>query len=125
HDVARRGAAFAHPGRCLRSQVSYNMGLGRYLWWQQIPRTGTSADRADTRRKGGFGVYDAPEPWGPWTTAYFTEEWDIGPGETASFPAKWMSADGRTAHLVFSGDDSFAVRKATLRTDGAEGPAPD
>src|SRR5207249_3749377 len=30
------------------------------------------------------------------------------------FPAKWMSGDGRTLHLVFSGDDNFSVRKATL-----------
>ncbi len=40
--------------------------------------------------------------------------WDVGPGETASFPTKWMSADGKTVHLVFSGDDCFSVRKATL-----------
>jgi hypothetical protein len=25
-----------------------------------------------------------------------------------------MSDDGKTVHLVFSGDDSFSVRKATL-----------
>jgi hypothetical protein len=71
--------------------------------------------KADTRFEGGFGIYDAPEPWGPWTTVFFTEKWDVGPGETASFPTKWMSADGRTLHLVFSGDDGFAVRRATLR----------
>jgi hypothetical protein len=86
---------------------------------------GTDGKGADTRFEGGLAVYDAPEPWGPWTTAYFAERWDVGPGESASFPAKWMSADGRTAHLVFSGDDSFAVRKATLRTAGAEGRSPD
>jgi hypothetical protein len=27
-----------------------------------------------------------------------------------------MSADGKTLHLVFSGDDSFSVRKAVLET---------
>ena len=63
---------------------------------------------------GGFGIYDAPEPWGPWTTVYYTEEWDVGPGETSSLPTKWMGADGKTLHLVFSGDDSFSVRKLTL-----------
>jgi hypothetical protein len=45
---------------------------------------------------------------------FFTEEWDVGPGETSSFPTKWMSADGKTLHLVFSGDDYFVVRRATL-----------
>ena len=63
----------------------------------------------------GFArVTGAPEPWGPWTTAFFTEQWDVGPGEHGDFPAKWMSADGQTLHLVFSGDDSFTVRKATV-----------
>ena len=66
------------------------------------------------RFHGGFGVYDAPEPWGPWTTAYFTEAWDVGPGETGCFPTKWMGADGTNLALVFSGDDCFSVRKATL-----------
>ena len=68
----------------------------------------------DTRFAGGLAVYDAPEPWGPWTTAYFAERSDVGPGDTASFLAKWMSADGLTLHLVFSGEDSFSVRRATL-----------
>ena len=40
----------------------------------------------------------------------------LGPGESASFPTKWMSDGGRTLHLVFSGDDSFSVRRARLTT---------
>ena len=59
-------------------------------------------------------IYDAPEPWGPWTTAFTTEAWDVGPGETSSFPTKWMSPDGKTLYLVFSGNDDFAARKAIL-----------
>ena len=106
-DVAKRAAVFTHTGRCYRSGITYCAPLRRYLWVQIIPGD-------DTRFRGGFGVYDAPEPWGPWTTAYFTEAWDVGPGETASFPTKWMSDDGRTLWLVFSGDDCFSVRKATL-----------
>src|SRR5207302_1323954 len=78
---------------------------------------GRGKDAADTRYRGGFGVYDSSEPWGPWSTAYFTEAWDVGPGESASFPSKWSSAnagDGGDLYLVFSGDDSFSVRKARL-----------
>ena len=108
-DVARRGAVFTHEGRCYRSAVSYDAGLKRYLWCQTLPG-------GDARFRGGFGVYDAPEPWGPWTTAFFTPAWDVGPGETSSFPAKWMSPDGKTLHLVFSGDDGFSVRRAVLAT---------
>jgi CubicO group peptidase (beta-lactamase class C family) len=117
-EVAHRGAVFEHKGRCYRSGVTYDAGLKRYLWVQIIP--GTEGTKADTRFEGGFGVHDAPEPWGPWTTAFFTEKWDVGPGDTASFPAKWMSADGKTLHMVFSWDDHFAVRKATLTAAGAE-----
>ena len=116
-EIADRGAVFTHKGRCYRSGITFNAGLKRYLWVQIIP--GTEGKKADTRFEGGFAVYDAPEPWGPWTTVYFTEKWDVGPGETASFPTKWMSADGKTLHLVFSGDDHFAVRKASLTTAGA------
>jgi CubicO group peptidase (beta-lactamase class C family) len=111
-EIADRGAVFDHKSRCYRSGITFNAGLKRYLWVQIIP--GTEGKKADTRFEGGFAIYDAPEPWGPWTTVYFTEKWDVGPGETASFPTKWMSADGKTIHLVFSGDDHFAVREASL-----------
>ena len=99
-DIARRGAAFENPDGALRSAMTYVAPLGRYLWWQQIPAPPGSRDRGDTRFEGGFAVYDAPEPWGPWTTAYFTPRWDVGPGESGNFPAVWMSADGRTVHLL-------------------------
>lgn len=106
-DLDRRGAVFTHPGKCYRSGISYNAALGRYLWCQILPGE-------EPRKSGGFGLYDAPEPWGPWTAAFFAETWDVGPGETSSLPTKWMSGDGRTAHLVFSGDDCFSVRRADL-----------
>jgi hypothetical protein len=67
----------------------------------------------DERFEGGFGIYEAPEPWGPWKTVFFTTRWDVGPGETSSFPTKWMQADG-TCHLLFSGDDYFSVRAVKL-----------
>lgn len=106
-DLGRRGAVFANPGRCYRSAISYNRPLGRYLWSQTLPGD-------DPRERGGFGLYDAPEPWGPWTTAYFTEDWDVGPGENSSVPTKWIGDDGTTIHLVFSGDDCFSVRRGVL-----------
>jgi CubicO group peptidase (beta-lactamase class C family) len=109
NEISKRGAVFTHAKRCYRSGISYDPGLKRYLWSQTLPD-------GDARFKGGFGIYDAPEPWGPWTTVFFTENWDVGPGETSSFPTKWMSADGLTLHLVFSGQDSFSVRRAKLIT---------
>jgi hypothetical protein len=89
----------------------------RCLWCQVLPGD-------DPRFRGGFGIYDAPEPWGPWTTVYFTDEWDVGPGESSSLPPKWMSADGKTVHLVFSGDDCFSVRRGVLEIRGVTGARP-
>jgi hypothetical protein len=111
-DIAGREGVFHSPDSCLRSAMTYNAGIGRYLWWQQIPQPPGHPDRGDTRFEGGFAIYDAPEPWGPWTTAYFTEQWDVGPGEHGDFSAKWMSSDGTEAWLVFSGDDAFSLRSA-------------
>ncbi len=107
-DIRDRGALLKNPGACYRSSISYNPALKRYLWCQ----TGRGED---TRYRGGFTIYDALEPWGPWTVAYQTSEWDVGPGETMHLPAKWMSDDGLTLHVVFSGDDCFSVRRGMIR----------
>jgi hypothetical protein len=109
-DVNQRQALFTNPQKCWRSSISYHAGTGRYLWWQQISANGS----ADTRYTGGLGIFEAPEPWGPWTTVYYTEKWDVGPGDLGCFPTKWMCEDGKTIHLVFAGNDNFSVRKATL-----------
>ncbi len=114
-EIGERGAVFANPGRCYRSGISYDAGLRRYLWCQ----TGASGD---ARFAGGFAIYDAPEPWGPWTSVFHTDTWDVGPGESSSLPTKWMSADGRVVYLVFSGEDSFSVRKGTLLPKNDPGP---
>jgi CubicO group peptidase (beta-lactamase class C family) len=108
-DIADRGAVFINPGKCYRLGISYNAGLKRYLWCQTI----YGSD--DMRFKGGLGIFDGPEPWGPWSTVYYTEQWDVGPGETSSFPTKWMSGDGKTCYLVFSGEDCFSVRKGVFQ----------
>jgi len=106
-NLNERGAVFENAKGCYRSSVSYHAPTKRYLWCQ----TGLGED---TRFVGGFSIYDAPEPWGPWTVAFHTDQWDVGPGESMHLPTKWMSADGRAIWLVFSGDDCFSVRRGTL-----------
>lgn len=105
--IADRKPVFWNPGRVYRSGVSFHEPTGRYLLCAVVPGE-------DTRFEGGFGVYDAPEPWGPWTTVYYSAKWDVGPGETCSFPTKWMGE--RELHMLFSGDDFFSVRKAAIQT---------
>jgi uncharacterized protein DUF4185 len=107
--IQDRGHIFVHSGKCYRTTVSYNAALKRYLLCQIV-----ADPTRDSRFGGGFGIYESPDPWGPWSTVYYTTDWDVGPGETCSLPTKWMSADGKTLYLVFSGDDCFSVRKATL-----------
>jgi len=106
-EISARGAIYVDPGACFRPHVTYYPVLKRYLLTMSGPG-------ADTRFAGGLGVYDAPEPWGPWTTAFYTDTWDVGPGESSEFPSKWFGADDGTARLVFSGDDSFSIRRATI-----------
>jgi len=108
-DIRGRRAVFSNPGRCYRSGISYNSGLKRYLWCQTL-----HGGDDDMRFKGGIGIFDASEPWGPWSSVFYTENWDVGPGETSCFPTKWMSSDGRTCYMLFSGDDCLSVREATL-----------
>ena len=106
-DIARRGAAFRYAGGCNRMAVTYNAPLKRYLM------TMRSRGRA-SRGADHFSIYDAPEPWGPWTTVFRTSKWDVDPGEAQHIPAKWIGPDGRSLYLVFSGSDSFSIRRAAL-----------
>ena len=125
-NIRNRKPVFTFPGGVNRLDVSYNAPLGRYLM--------TMRSRARAGGLNQFSIYDSPEPWGPWTTVYYTETWNGsslsngqgGWGEAQHIPTKWISEDGRTFYLVFSGNDSFAMRKATLtvsnkgKTDGNE-----
>jgi CubicO group peptidase (beta-lactamase class C family) len=104
-DIGRRAGVFENRGHCFRGTVSYNRGLRRYLLCQ----AGATRDV-----HAGFGIFGAPEPWGPWTTITYAPQWDTDPGETCNLPTKWISGDGRTLFLVFSGGDAFNVRQARV-----------
>ena len=117
-DIAQRGFVFENPGRAWRSSMVYNSAIGRYIWWQ-----GHQAAVA-TDEEPGFGIYEAPEPWGPWSTVYYTDLWDMSSGDIGLFPSKWISPDGRTMHLITSADDLFAVRQAVMVLADEETPTP-
>lgn len=115
-DVKKSQAVFENPGKCYRSGITYNKGLKKYLWCQIIPVSSGEVLQGP-RYKGGLGIFESDNPWGPWKTVYYTNDWDIGPGETGSIPTKWMSEDGKTAYYLFSGEDCFSVRKLKFITD--------
>jgi hypothetical protein len=102
-------------GWCL--SAIYNPGLRRYL---------LATEHTSSHENNLLGLFDAPEPWGPWTTVKY---WTLGDrfGETRpgsnldwkynvfflAFAPKWFSADGREFTLTFTGggrghdNDSF------------------
>ncbi len=110
-DIRERTGVLNYNGRCRRLDVVYNPGIGRYLMALAF------------NAEGGWGIFDAPEPWGPWTTAFYTDNWGLGQTHGYRIPAKWIGGDGKTFHLVFSGRtfndivyDSFCVIFGRIET---------
>jgi hypothetical protein len=116
-EISAAQPMFTDPNGAGPGTVVYNPAIGRYIL--------TSYHGGP----GSLGVFDAPEPWGPWTTVAYYDDWGQmetgGVGLTCSFPSKWMSADGLTMWCVFSvwGDgakigvaahDCFNLVKSTL-----------
>ncbi len=109
-EIAEHGPVFTYAGHCARLDAAYSPGIKRYLLALGFDH------------HGGWGIFDAPEPWGPWSTAFFTTGWDVGDTHSYRLPSRWISADGLTMHLVFSGRkhgdmdyDAFCVRRMELR----------
>ncbi|MGH7797418.1 MAG: DUF4185 domain-containing protein [Candidatus Binatia bacterium] len=111
-DVAKRQPVLSDPnGIGWGVRVVYNPGIKRYLlsvFHGPVPEHGD----------GSWGIFDAPEPWGPWTTVAYYRNWiDATPKFGFEFPAKWISDDGKALWMVFSGTgiyDSFNLVKGTL-----------
>lgn len=108
--LAEKRPVFENPdgtGWCV--SASYNPGLGRYLL----------ATEHSASHSGVMSLFDAPQPWGPWTTVkYWTTSDRFGKSRSGSkldwadnifffsFAPKWLSADGRNFTLVFTGGGS-------------------
>lgn len=109
-NINERAHAFVFPNHCQRLDVVYNSGIKRYMM------------AIGYNHKGGWGIYDAPEPWGPWTTVFHSEKWDCGDTFSYRLPSKWIGKDGKELYLVFSALGgggkyyAFSVRKITLET---------
>ncbi len=98
-DLAQRQPVFEDlaGGVGWNTSATYNPGLGRYL---------IITEHSVTSR-GNIGIFDAPEPWGPWTTVLHESGFGAGSIESTTFfwnfANKWLSADGRDFVLVFTG----------------------
>jgi hypothetical protein len=108
--VENRKPVFTDPnGVGWGVRAVYNKGIRRYL---------LTVFHGVADGDGSWGIFDAPEPWGPWTTvAYYTNWINTTPKFCFDFPVKWISTDGKTLWMVFSGTgvyDSFNLVKARL-----------
>lgn len=102
-DLAARRPVFQDAsGVGWNVSVSYHAGLGRYLLMTEHIASSV----------GNLGVFEAPEPWGPWhTVVWLSGEGDawFGSGRLVrntffwNLPTKWQSADGQQFTLIFTG----------------------
>jgi len=99
-DVAEREPVFEDPNGARLPSAIYNPGLRRYFL----------ATNFAPRGAGNMAVFDAPEPWGPWTTVLYDRAFGSGridPGVFyMNFAPKWWSDGGRGFVLVFTGGGS-------------------
>lgn len=84
----------------MRTSAIYNRGLGRYLLVTEHSQ----------RAKGNIGIYEAPEPWGPWSTVLFQTGFGAPHVQANTFfwgfSSKWTSDDGQRFTLLFTGRDA-------------------
>ena len=86
-----------------------------------------------TKTLGGFmGLHDAPEPWGPWTTVYYTDDFGEGAVEKKTFywnfSNKWLSSDGKDFVMVFTGrgeNDSWNTVEGSFELSNPDTTPPD
>lgn len=122
-DFAAKQPVFRDPGKMIwHLSVSYNAGLNRYLLskphfvegdrkWQDV---------------ASLGIFDAPNPWGPWTTVTYEDNFvDSKAKFNYILPTKFMSKDGKTMWMAWSGwpeYDSVSFIKCTLKGKAANAP---
>jgi hypothetical protein len=107
---------FTDPDHADGLSVSYDRGIGRYI---------AISDHGNGCLDGGdpaaclnhLGMFDAPTPWGPWTTIDYRSDFGdatgcgthctgTSPAVSYNLPTKYISSDGLTIYPAFSGTGS-------------------
>jgi hypothetical protein len=123
-DGSKAEPVFRYPRMTGENHVAYDAGIGRYLMGNY---SFLNAEGEPLPYHGGGGMrsqltlFEAPEPWGPWSLFHRDDEWGTYGDYQPNFPTKWMSADGRSVGLVSAGthdDSTFTFQKLTLRLAG-------
>ncbi len=124
-DGQKAQAIFSYHHMTGENHIAYNAGLGCYLMGNYgfIDALGNPRPYhqawPESAMRSQLTLYEAPEPWGPWSIFYRNDDWAKLGGYQPNFPTKWMSEDGRTVWMVYSGsyeDYNFVIQKVTLVT---------
>ena len=124
-------SVFRHPLLTATQQVTYNVGLKRYMmavwsWldpdgnprgqltssntegrpWEQPAADPSVRQRKDGHDRSQLSLWEAPQPWGPWSFFHRDDDWQ-GPdgssgGYTPVFPPAWISDSGTVMWMVFT-----------------------
>ena len=121
-EFGERAPIFRDANGVMRNAAIHVPGIGRYLLV-----TNHSRDEA-----GNVAIFDAPEPWGPWTTVLYARRWpgtgDVPPTTfSANFSPSWWADEGRRFVFVFTGrgeNDSFNSVEGTFRMAPSETATP-
>jgi hypothetical protein len=94
-------------------EMVYLRGINRYLlltWRLNGDFSGKEGSR--------LIVYDAPEPWGPFTLVHYEPVWETIEKNPycPRLPLKWLESDGLTGWLQFSGSWEMPAAAAQYRS---------
>jgi hypothetical protein len=113
-NIAKRMPGFTAKDQCFRLYVTYNPGLNRYFL---ITSTGFSSSYI-AGLYNNLGIYESVNPWGPWYTVYWNDNWSSWSTFCPQMVSKWISLDGKSFWLLYScfpnGPYKFNVQKVTL-----------
>jgi hypothetical protein len=116
---------FHYPSMTGENHIVYNAGIGRYLMGNYSfldpegnPRPYHATDGwPASAMRSQLTLFEAPEPWGPWSLFHQDDDWGTYGDYQPNFPTKWISPDGKTLLMVSSGsfdDYNMVLQKLTL-----------
>jgi len=123
-DEGEAAPVFRYPRMTSEDHVSYNSGIRRYILANYgfhdenlNPRPNHQLPDYQSNCPSQLTLFEAPEPWGPWSLFYRDDAAGHCGTYSASFPTAFMSADGKTMWMVSSGtfeDYNFTLEKVSL-----------
>jgi len=115
---------FRYPRMTGENHVSYNPGIKRYIMGnygfideEGNPRPYHQCKWPTSVYPSQLTLFEAPEPWGPWSLFYRDDNWGTYGDYQPNFPTKWMSEDGKRMWMVSAGtfdDYNFTVQEVIL-----------